>query len=102
MTKENIIDLFFKILNEQDEFILNVSKNNSNNNLVIQAPTGECFLVQIDLLEDSEDIMELRACKNLFAIYAEITLMEMRRCGFISNDEYREIWSRVSEGTALI
>lgn len=102
MTKEKIVDLFFKILNEQDELILNVTKDDSKGNLVIRVPTGECFLVKVDLLEESEDIMELRACKNLFAIYAEITLMELRRCGFISNDEYREIWSRVSEGITLV
>lgn len=51
---------------------------------------------QDDHLEDGEGV-ELELYKHYFAIQAEILLMQMKKQGILSSDEYKKIWSRVSE-----
>lgn len=97
MTKEKATDLLYEILNEWGAPFSDVRKGDARNALTVRMPTGEQFAVTVGKVGDKEALEELRFYKNLSEIYIKLTMMEMYRRGFFSDDEYKEICARVQK-----
>ena len=97
MNRKQITDWLIKILNAPDTPFSDVTQGGTIGDLIVQITTGERFTITVAPLKDGEDIAELQNYKNLISIYMEITLMQMKKQRILSDEEYIEIWSRISK-----
>ena len=87
---------------QEDTQISSVTQDDTVGTLIVQTTAGERFTITTAPLKDNENATELQNYKNFFTIYMEIMLMQMKKQHILSDEEYIEIWSRISEHAGAI
>lgn len=98
MTKNEMKDLMFEVLNEHDSLFKDITLSDVLDALIINPIDDESiFIIKVDYLKDKEDIIRLCARKNPAFLSMGLAIMQLRDLEIIDEDTAKNYMTEVAK-----
>lgn len=98
MTKNEMKDLMFDVLNDHDSLFKDVTLSDALDALIISPIDNEnIFIIKIDYLKDREDVMRLCARKNPAFLSMGLAILQLYNLGIIEEDVANDYMAKVAK-----
>lgn len=98
MTKNEMKDLMFEVLNEHDSLFKDITLSDVLDALIINPIDDEnIFIIKVDYLKDKEDIIRLCARKNPAFLSMGLAIMQLRDLEIIDEDTAKNYMTEVAK-----
>lgn len=98
MTKNEMKDLMFDVLNDHDSLFKDVTLSDALDALIINPIDDEnIFIIKVDYLKDREDVMRLCARKNPAFLSMGLAIMQLCELKIIGEDTAKNYMAEVAK-----
>lgn len=98
MTKNEMKDLMFDVLNEHDSLFKDVTLSDALDALIINPIDDEnIFIIKVDYLKDREDVIRLCARKNPAFLSMGLAIMQLCDLEIINEDTAKNYMAEVAK-----
>ncbi|MFG6384410.1 MAG: hypothetical protein K1V96_09165 [Lachnospiraceae bacterium] len=102
MTKKDLLDWLFEMLNEHDSLFLDVGLDDTLDALLVTTIDKERFIIMTDYLKENEEMIRCWEKNNPVTFVIEMALMILADLGIISERQREDFHLQVTKFTDVL